>query len=564
MKWKQRKQPGIYAEFISHGYKPLTATALCRAGIDDLTKANDYLQNEEILNPALIRNIEVATDIIWKHIYEGNLICVFGDYDADGITASAIMFLALRKLGAKVRVRLPDRIEEGYGISKKAILELSELGSKLFVTVDNGVRAIEETEYAKSLGCDVVILDHHEPGEELPIANALVDLHIPGETYPYTELTGSGLAWKVAHYMLEQIGEHDFAMSLVDLAAIGTIADVAPLHGENRVIVKRAIKQMRHRLYDRAGILALMKDTTHITAEDIAYKVAPCLNAPGRLSSGGAALPLILLIEDDLRIAFTLAQKVNEENERRKALQASCYGEIRDQAEKRIARGEKVLVILSETAPSGIAGLLAGNLKEEFNRPAIVFCPKQDLSGKISWTGSARSIDAFHMLAAIEQCSAHLIRYGGHKLAAGLTIEASLEKLDAFRAAMNEVAESMTEEDMERTQLWDLEFSPDEIVGDLFLEMDELEPFGAEAPKPIIKVKAKLKDEGYSYMGADSQHLKLHTDRFDMVGFSLADKFIEMELPGEVVAYGNLSANNYRGKCTRQLSMVDFEPARIE
>ena len=328
MKWNQREQPRIYDAFISYGYKPLTATALCRAGIDDLAKAKEYLENEEILNPALIRNIDIATDIIWKHIYEGNLICVFGDYDADGITASAIMFLALRKLGANVKVRLPDRIEEGYGISKKAILEQSDLGVKLFITVDNGVRAIEETECAKSLGCDVVILDHHEPGEELPKPNALIDLHIPGETYPYTELTGSGLAWKVAHYMLEQVGEHDFALSLADLAAIGTIGDVAPLHGENRAIIKRAIKQMRQPLYERVGVRALIRETAHITAEDIAFKIAPCLNAPGRLSSGGAALPLILLIEDDPQTAVFLARKVNQENERRKVLQASCYGEI--------------------------------------------------------------------------------------------------------------------------------------------------------------------------------------------------------------------------------------------
>ena len=563
MEWKQRKQPGIYDEFISYGYKPLTAAALCRAGIDDLSKAKAYLDDEEILNPALIRNIDAATNIIWKHICEGNLICVFGDYDADGITASAIMFLALRKLGAKVKVRLPDRIEEGYGISKKAIYEQFELGSKLFITVDNGVRAIEETKYAKSLGCDVVILDHHEPGEELPCPDALIDLHIPGETYPYIELTGSGLAWKVVHYMLEQVDEHNFALSLADLAAIGTIADVAPLHGENRAIVKRAIKQMRQPLYERVGVRALMGETAHITAEDIAFKVAPCLNAPGRLTSGGAALPLILLIEDEWRTAALLARKVNEENERRKALQASCYGEIRTQAEQRIAQGEKVLVILSESAPCGIAGLLAGNLKEDFNRPAIVFCPKRDLNGKTNWTGSARSIDAFHMLSAIEQCSEHLIRFGGHKLAAGLTIEADEAKLNDFRNAMNKVAEAMTEADMQKTQLWDLEFSQDEIDANLYLEMETLEPFGAEAPKPIIKVRAKLKDEGYSYMGADSQHLKLHTDRFDMVGFSLADKFIAMELPNEVVAYGNLSVNNYRGKCTKQISLVDFELAQF-
>ncbi len=191
MIWKQNTELSQYNLFRENGYSAFSAVALCKAGIKTLDEADEFLNDDELCDFRLIRNIDKATDIIWKHIFAHNRICIFGDYDADGISASAVMFLALKKMGAEVCVRLPDRIEEGYGISKKAIKEQAECGARLFVTVDNGVRAVEETEYVKELGLDIVILDHHEPGEVMPQADALIDLHIEGETYPYKELTGS-------------------------------------------------------------------------------------------------------------------------------------------------------------------------------------------------------------------------------------------------------------------------------------------------------------------------------------------------------------------------------------
>ena len=198
MIWKQNTELSQYNLFRENGYSAFSSVALCKVGIKTLDEADEFLNGDELCDFRLIRNIDKATDIIWKHIFAHNRICIFGDYDADGISASAVMFLALKKMGAEVCVRLPDRIEEGYGISKKAIKEQAECGAKLFVTVDNGVRAVEETEYVKELGLDIVILDNHEPGDVLPQADALIDLDIDGETYPYKELTGSGLACKVA------------------------------------------------------------------------------------------------------------------------------------------------------------------------------------------------------------------------------------------------------------------------------------------------------------------------------------------------------------------------------
>ena len=559
MEWKKADEPASYHLFRENGYSPLVASALAKAGFTDLEQVKKHLCCEEFEDPGKIRNIGEATDVVWKHVYAGNRICVYGDYDADGITASAVMFLALRRLGANVTVRLPDRIEEGYGISKKAIDEQAELGAKLFITVDNGIRAIAETKYVKELGLDIVILDHHEPGDEIPEADAVIDLHIPGETFPDTELTGSGLAWKVAHYMLEQMGEHDYAMSLVDIAAIGTVGDVAPLLGENRTIVKRAIRMMRSPGYNRPGVSALMKGTEHITAEDIAFRLAPCLNAPGRLITGGASLPLILLIEDDPRTATELAARVHAENEHRKELQRDCYQAIREEALERITAGDKVLVILAEDAPSGIAGLLAGNLKEEFCRPSIVFCPKKNIEGETVWTGSARSVDAFHILNAIDACKDTLLAYGGHKLAAGLTIKADKDMLGRFRKAVNEQAGYLTEEMLTPTALWDVELTSEELTDELYAEMDSLEPFGAGSPRPVVKIPVTVNGEnGHTFMGSESQHLKLFCENCVMVGFSLAEKYIENCLPTEITAYGNLSLNYYRGSCTKQVSLLDF------
>ena len=438
MEWKQSRLPEEYELFRSNGYSAYESVALCKAGIKTLEGAEEHLFGDDVLDPREIRNITPATDIIWRHIYKGSKICIFGDYDADGITASSVMFLALKRLGADVCVRLPDRIEEGYGISLKAIKEQIELGVELFITVDNGVRAIKETKYIRECGKQIVILDHHEPGDLLPEADALIDLHIQGETYPYVELTGSALAWKVAHFMLEQMGEHEYALSLVDLAAFGTIGDVAPLNGENRVIVKRALRRIKQPDYDRHGVKSILIDVQSAIAEDIAFRLAPCLNAPGRLNSHGAALPLIMLLETNEQTSYRLASQIVSENERRKQLQADCYEAVKGAAEEQIAAGDKVLVIKAQDAPNGIVGLLAGNLKEDYGRPAIVFGPKADAEGVLHWVGSARSIDAFHMLNAIESCKDLLERYGGHRLAAGLTIASDDDLFVEFRRRMNE------------------------------------------------------------------------------------------------------------------------------
>ncbi len=335
------------------------------------------------------------------------------------------------------------------------------------------------------------------------------------------------------------------------------MGDVAPLHGENRVIVKRALDRMRRADYERVGIRALMKETSFITAEDIAFKLVPCLNAPGRLNVRGAELPLILLLENDRNTAEQLAAAVIRDNESRKKIQTGCYGSIRAVAEEQIEQGNKILVLYAENAPNGIVGLLAGNLKEEFMRPAIVFSQKEDTDGNMLWVGSARSVEAFHMLQGIERCSAVLEQFGGHRLAAGLTIRP--ENFEAFKGKINDVAAYLTEEDLTPDSYWDISLLQEELTEEMYEEMQALEPYGAGAPRLVVKTRISLSGKAsHRVMGTDGQHIKLFADNISLVGFFLADKYMQLCLPNRLIAYGTLMLNNYRGQSYRQISMLDF------
>ena len=559
--WKKSELPENYNRLKAEGYTDVASLVMAKAGIYSKEKAEEFLHSETVHDPAKIRNIEIVSEIIWDHIYENKKICIFGDYDVDGVTGAAILYLTLKRLGADVIARLPDRIYEGYGISLTAIREEIAIGTELFITIDNGIKCNEEIAEIRRQGCMSIVLDHHQPGAVLPEADALIDLWVEGETYPFRELTGSGLAWKVACYMLTQVDDYDYGMSLVDLAAIGTIGDVAPLIGENRSIVKRALRQMRSCWYTREGIKALYNGPMNrITAEDIAFRIAPCINASGRLEVRGADLPLLLLFEDKPVLAKHLADRVVCLNDQRKKIQKEWYDRAEKDAAYMVERGDKVLVLHSEGAPSGVVGLIAGNLKEKFNRPTIVFATKQDGTGNTVWTGSGRSIEGFHLLNALKTCEDIFIAYGGHELAAGMTIPASSHALYELRVRLNEAAAYLTEEDLTPVVCWDMEISEAELKQELYDELKTLEPFGEGVRKPVFKMRMQTSPKRHMVMGADKSHLKLFYDGYSAVGFSLAAKYIENDLPTVIDGLGYPCENYFNGKVKREFMLIDFEP----
>lgn len=563
--WKKSDIPDSVGMLKAEGYSDLASLVMAKAGIDSKEKAEEFLHSETVHDPAKIRNIEKVSEIIWDHIYKDQKICVFGDYDADGVTGAAILYLMLKRLGADVIARLPDRIYEGYGISMGAIQEEIAIGTKLFITIDNGIKANAEIEEIRRQGCMSIVLDHHQPGDVLPDADALIDLWVDGETYPFRELTGSGLAWKVACYMLSQVDDYDYGMSLVDLAAIGTIADVAPLIGENRSIVKRALKQMRSCWYKREGIKALYDGPlSRITAEDIAFKIAPCINASGRLEVRGADLPLLLLFEDKPEIAKYLADKVVYLNDRRKLIQKEWCERMEKEAGHMVERGDKFLVMLADGAPSGVVGLIAGNIKEKFNRPTIVFSPKQDSSGRTIWTGSGRSIEGFHLLNALKTCEDLFLTYGGHELAAGMSIPASNHLLYQLRTRLNEAAVYLTDENLTPVVYWDVAITEDDLKKELYDELAALEPFGEGVRKPVFKMQMHTTPKRHMVMGADKSHLKLFCESYSAVGFSLASKYIQAELPSVIEGLGYPCENYFNGKVRHEFMLIDFEPVTVQ
>lgn len=564
MKWIKRPVSDSYELFVKNGYSRVIATTLATSGISTLEDAKEFLESKKLHNPALIRNIEDAISIMEKFIETKERICIFGDYDADGTTATAIAFTALSTFGANVVYRLPDRIYEGYGISQKAISEQLAEGTKLFITVDNGIRAIKEIEFARANGAQVIVLDHHQPGEVLPNPDVLIDLYVEGETYPFKDLTGSALAWKVFSYLLEKYGFEEIAESLIDLAAIGTIADVASLVGENRAIVKRAIDYMRSPIYSRKGIKRLFNDDmSSITAENISFLVAPRINAAGRLLENGANIPVALFLEEDDIKASELASQLSKINSERKQIQSKCYEELKPSIEEQINAGNKVLVLFAKDAPSGVVGLLAGNATEDYHRPTIVFSEKYAADGSIVWTGSARSIEQYHILNALEECSDCLDHFGGHALAAGMSIFPSEDALLKLRKALNDKC-TLTDEDVEKCIYWDIEISEEDVADTLISDLRKLEPFGEGCRRPTFKIKLNVLPNGsklYDTIGETGDHLKLYCNGFTAVGFWMVKRYVEEDnQPRVIEALGYVDKKNFKGNEYFQFVMDDYFP----
>ena len=563
MKWIKRPISDSYNLFVKNGYSRVIATTLATSGISTLEDAKEFLESKTLHDARDIKNIENAIALMEKYIETKERICIFGDYDADGTTATAIGYTALSTFKANVVYRLPDRINEGYGISKKAIVEQLEQGTKLFITVDNGIRAIEEIKYARENGAQVIVLDHHQPGEILPEPDVLIDLYVDGETYPFKDLTGSALAWKVFSYLLDKYGFEEISESLIDLAAIGTIADVATLVGENRAIVKRAIDYMRSPIYSRKGIRKLFgDDMSTITAENISFLVAPRINAAGRLLENGANIPVALFLEEDEEEANKLAFELSKINTERKLIQSKCYNELKPVIEERIAAGDKVLVLFAKDAPSGVVGLLAGNATEEYHRPTIVFSEKNNIDGSKIWTGSARSIEQYHILNALEKCSDHLMHFGGHALAAGMSIMPYEETLLKLRKALNDDC-TLTDEDVEPCAYWDIEISEEDVGDNLINDLRRLEPFGEGCRRPTFKIKLNVLPNGsklYDTIGETAEHLKLYCKGFTSVGFWMVNRYIEDNQPRVIEALGYVDKKNFKGNEYFQFVMDDYHP----
>jgi len=548
-------------------FADLLSSLLEFRGIQTPEDAQKYMNASisDLYSPSSIRNIDNAYSLIKETIKDGGKIFVMGDYDCDGITGTAIMCLTLKDLGADVGWRLPDRLGEGYGMSVNAVEELYARGANMIITIDNGIRAIEEIALAKSYGIKVIIVDHHVPGDKMPCADAILNLHIPGETYPYIHLAGCGLAFKVACHLYEMAGLKGEGLKHLDLAAIGTVADVVPLLDENRIIVREGLRLINSGGYDRHGVMALLGifnvEPGYLDSTGIGFKLGPALNAPGRLKPRGADKSLQLLLTKTQEEASVLALELYEINEERKELTLKALDEAEEYILKNNLTEKRVIVVFLPDVSEGLVGLVSGRITEKYNRPSLVFS-----EGKNYYKGSARSTERFNLYKALCACDDIFIKYGGHAQAAGMSITKDMSVLKELDRRLNEHADKISFSD---NFIKDIAVSAvlenEDLTFALTDALSKLEPYGQGNRKPVFLIKnyltrKKRRSGGgwlpYSYMGNKGEHLKIFGCGSEMVGFGMAKQYEDMGKPRELDVLFSLSVNRFQGSRTLQLECV--------
>ena len=538
----------------------LLAGILTARGITDPAEALTLLAGEEELSdPALLTDMDAACQRIWQAIDNGETIVVFGDYDVDGVTATALLYQHLKGMGATVKCMLPSREGDGYGLSRNAIQSIHDKGYQLIVTVDNGISAVEEAEFAAELGIDLIITDHHLPPETLPKAVAVVDPRRLDDTSPFKGLCGAGVAFKLCA-ALDGCPPEEMLDYCGDLAAVGTVADVMPLTGENRTLVKSGLRQLQNT--DRPGLEALLEEVglagRPITAENISYAIAPRINAAGRMDSAVTALQLVLCEDPDR--AEELAHKLNEINVKRQETELEIFKAAQVLLEQQPERLEdRVMLLWGRDWHPGVIGIVASRLVERTGRPVIVVTVDEHGECK----GSGRSVPGFNLHACIGSCAALLIRYGGHAMAAGLSVRE--ENLPELRRRLNEWAARECPVLHTAPLECDLPIHLDRVTVDSVRRIDALAPFGAENPTPVFLLQSAVVDGVYPVSEGRHSRLRLRQGNASVyaVWFGMPPEQLPYTMGDVVDAALNLSV--YESARGAQLSgrILDLHPAGL-
>lgn len=546
----------LAAELAVH---PLVARLLAVRGLERAEDARRFLFGgaELFHDPFLLKGMGDAVERIRRALREGEKIRIYGDYDADGISSTALMIFLMKRLGADFDTYIPHRIHEGYGLNRDALDQAAAAGVKLIVTVDNGISARDEIAYAAQLGMDVVVTDHHEPPLELPeAAVALVNPKQPDCPYPCKELAGVGVAFKLAHALLGELPRE-----WLEIAAIGTVADLMSLVDENRVIVKLGLEQMKHTtnlglraLFDVAGV-----EPGAVNEGHIGFSLAPRINASGRLQH--ANLAVRLLTTENEQEAELLALDLDALNRDRQKIVEDMMKEALALLEGRDMDGQRVIVVAREGWNVGVAGIVASKLLERFYRPVIVFA----VDGKTGLAkGSARSIAGFDIHQALTACSGLLEHFGGHQAAAGLTLQASrIPELEGSLARLAE--EWLSQEDLTPIIQADLACSLSETTLPCIEQLSALAPFGSGNPSPRF-VFSKLRIAGKRTMGKDRQHLKLTLESaeaeaacsMEAVSFNCGSAADQLAPASCLDVVGELSVNVWNGSRKPQILIQDM------
>ena len=554
--WSEQK----YAATLAAQQKEvgLLAGILAARGITDPTEALTLLAGEEELSdPMLLTDMDKACARILEAIDKEQTIVVYGDYDVDGVTATALLYQHLKGMGASVKCMLPSREGDGYGLSKNAIQSIHDKGCQLIVTVDNGISALEEAEFAASLGVDLIVTDHHLPHDALPKAVAVVDPRRADDHSPFKGLCGAGVAFKLCA-ALDGCPPEEMLDYCGDLAAVGTVADVMPLTGENRTLVKAGLKLLQQT--DRPGISALLEEVglggKPITAENVSYAIAPRINAAGRMDNAVTALQLVLC-EDEERAA-ELAHKLNEINVARQETEQEIVKAAQEQldAEPSILE-DRVILIWGRDWHPGVIGIVASRLVEKTGRPVIVVSVDEHGEGK----GSGRSVQGFNLHECIASCEDILLRFGGHAMAAGLSVRE--ENLPELRRRLNEWAARECAVLFTPPLECDLSIHLDRITVESVRRLEQLAPYGAENPTPVFVLEKAVIDGIFSVSEGKHCRLRLRQGNASIyaVWFGMPPEQLPYTMGDVVDAAVNLSV--YESLRGAQLSgrILELHPA---
>ena len=547
------------AERELHGYPPILQQILFNRGYATHAAASEYLEAHPPSNtdPFNMLGIATAAQRIEQALRRGERIVIYGDYDVDGVTATALLYLYLSNLGANVVGYIPNRFDEGYGLNNEALTTLQEEGAELVITVDCGIRSLAEAQHAQNLKLDLIISDHHHPGVNLPQALAVIDPKQPADLYPEKDLAGVGIAYKLAAALDQQLeNSKSPADEYLDLVALGTVADLAPLVGENRYLVRRGLEQMRQP--KRQGLLSLMGvagiTAPRITASDIGFGLGPRLNAAGRLDDAEAALRL--LITHDIFEAGHLAQQLEIQNRERQKITRF----IQSQAEELALAADPEALLLFAVHPdfnAGVVGLAASRLTEQYYRPSVV-----GQIGEEFTRASCRSIPEFHITEALDQCADLLEHHGGHAAAAGFTVR-NENLYELSQRLVNLTTTKLAELDLRPTLHADIEIPLSELNPTLLEHLDWMQPTGYGNPQASF-VSRNLKPTRYRTVGKDNAHLKLSVSdgqiTYDAIAFRLGDWANHM--PQRIDLLYRFELNEFNGQKTLQLNIRDILASR--
>jgi single-stranded-DNA-specific exonuclease len=542
-------------------FPPILRQILFNRGLASDAEARAFLRAQPNFNPDpfQLTGMQTAVERIQHALTHQEPIAIYGDYDVDGVTATALMVEALQILGANVRGYIPNRFDEGYGLNTDALNSLKADGVKLVITVDCGIRSPAEALHSQTIGLDLIISDHHHPdGLNLPPALAVINPKQHADIYPDKDLAGVGIAYKIIEALMSvQQSVDGFKLeNLLDLVALGTVADLAPLVGENRVLVRKGLRQIRETkrqgLFSLAGVAAIKLEK--VTAGNIGFMLGPRLNASGRLESALASFEL--LTTRDFMRAGQLAQQLDVQNRQRQSITKS----MQRQAEEIAMREDPeafLLFAVHEDFNPGVVGLAASRLTEVYYRPAVVAAKNSEET-----RGSCRSIPEFHITDALDQCKDLLVRHGGHAAAAGFTVKN--EHLPELVARLKAIArEQLSGRDLRQTLSADMEVSLSDLNFDVLKHLEYLEPTGYGTPDAVF-VSRNVKVKSSRTVGADAKHLKLTLENergaiFDSIGFRLGH--LRDTLPARVDVLYQFEANEWNGKRSLQLNLKDVKAA---